>query len=91
MARIDRVKEELTLHRQLLIVTVAVVVTVVGWIAINFDQHRILIVVALATALGTMVLAGYLTQYVYQLLTIARPLHRQPRHDQATKLKRLAQ
>ena len=53
MPKLDRLKEELHIYKQILTVTIAVDLTVIGWLIANLQQYWLLSVMG-----GVVVFAG---------------------------------
>ena len=68
MPKLDRLKEELHIQKQLLFITIAVELTVMGWLATNLHQHWLLLVVGVVVVFIGIMITWTLKLRLSQLL-----------------------
>ena len=68
MPKLDRLKEELHIYKQILTVTIAVDLTVIGWLIANLQQYWLLSVMGGVVVFAGLVLMWKLTGRLTQLL-----------------------
>ena len=68
MPKLDRLKEELYIQKQLLFITIAVELTVMGWMATNLDQYWLLLAVGVVVIFIGIVILWILKLRLKQLL-----------------------
>lgn len=68
MPKLDRLKEELHIQKQLLFITIAVELTVMGWMATNLDQYWLLLAVGVVVIFIGIVILWILKLRLKQLL-----------------------
>jgi len=66
--KLDRLKEELHIYKQLLTITIAVTLTVIGWIIANLQQHWMLSVMGGVVVFCGIVLSWGIKGRMVQLL-----------------------
>jgi len=66
--KLDRLKEELHIQKQLLFITIAVELTVMGWMATNLDQYWLLLAVGVVVIFIGIVILWILKLRLKQLL-----------------------
>ena len=68
VSKLDRLKEELAIQKQLFFVALAIAIALVGWVATHLDAELLMLVLCTGTIIGDIVFAMTRLRRMYQLL-----------------------